>query len=51
LRAWLKDEESAQDNDVLACNFAIIFIDFNFCSLTDSAKTFPYLVIDNTITP
>jgi len=26
----LKDEESARDNIVFACNFAKIFTDFNF---------------------
>ena len=33
----LKDEESARDNNVFACNFAKIFTDFNFFSLSDSA--------------
>jgi len=38
----LKDEESARDNNVFACNFAKIFTDFNFFfSLRLSNK--PYL--------
>jgi len=37
----VKDEESARDNHVLACNFVkLILTDFNFFPLTDLAMSF-----------
>jgi len=48
----LKDEESARDNHVLACNFAKYFkyLPILKKSLTDSALNLSYLVINNSTT-